>query len=482
MVRLAFQNGRCIVPGEVDFEVKSAQGGFPRSFWETYSAFANTDGGTVVLGVREDEEEGMVIEGVPDVQGTMNGLWNGANDSEKVSVNLLADSDVKTVDADGKTVIVVDVPRADRRDRPVFINGNTRNSFRRRVSGDYRCSPEEIRSMITDSMSGSTDRIPVTTSDLGDLDPDTISSYRNVMHALNPEHPWNSLDNDRFLKVIGAAVMQDGRLVPTLAGLLMFGRAYTIASESYNYHLDYREYVNADEWDRRIISNDGNWSGNVYDFYNRVMNALKTVTDRRFAINGNMRRVDDSKLDKCMREMLVNCLVNADYRGRGGVVVEWRPRSLSLRNSGTFRIPLETALAGEVSDPRNQTVATMFSLIGAVEHAGSGIHRIISYCRDLGLPEPRFTEELEPERVTVSISFIPSEMDEDSLDRDVLSLLAEDGSLSITSVAEMLGATRSSVVRSIDRLRDSGMLTRVGGNRGRWVVNAMVQSAEGQRS
>ena len=73
-------------------------------------------------------------------------------------------------------------------------------------------------------------------------------------------------------------------------------------------------------------------------------------------------------------------------------------------------------------------------------------------------------------------------MDEDYLDRDVLSLLTEDGSLSITSVAEMLGATRSSVVRSIDRLRDSGMLTRVGGNRGRWVVNAMVQSAEGQRS
>lgn len=51
-------------------DVKSVRESLPRSLWETYSAFANTNGGTIVLGVVEDDEKGMVIEGVPDVQGT----------------------------------------------------------------------------------------------------------------------------------------------------------------------------------------------------------------------------------------------------------------------------------------------------------------------------------------------------------------------------------------------------------------------------
>ena len=49
----------------VDWEFKSAKGGLPGSLWETYSAMANTDGGTVVLGV-EEKDGASVLSGVPD--------------------------------------------------------------------------------------------------------------------------------------------------------------------------------------------------------------------------------------------------------------------------------------------------------------------------------------------------------------------------------------------------------------------------------
>lgn len=180
-----FENGQCLTPEGLHFEVKSAKDGIPRSFWETYSSFANTDGGIVALGISDT----LTVTGVPDVQGTLRNLWNTLNDREKVSVNILSESSVSTIDIDGMSVILIDIPRADRRDRPVFIDGNDRNTFRRRGDGDYKCTVDEISSMISDAMSVATDRIPVMTSDISDFDPDTVKSYRNSLRMLKPNHP-----------------------------------------------------------------------------------------------------------------------------------------------------------------------------------------------------------------------------------------------------------------------------------------------------
>lgn len=39
-----------------DLEFKQASGGFPGNFWDTYSAFANSEGGTIIFGVVEKED------------------------------------------------------------------------------------------------------------------------------------------------------------------------------------------------------------------------------------------------------------------------------------------------------------------------------------------------------------------------------------------------------------------------------------------
>jgi hypothetical protein len=80
----------------IDTEFKSARGGLPGSFWESYSAFANTQGGTIVLGVAE-KPTGLVWEGVPDAAQLRTVLWNQLNDRNKVSANLLRDNDVRKV-------------------------------------------------------------------------------------------------------------------------------------------------------------------------------------------------------------------------------------------------------------------------------------------------------------------------------------------------------------------------------------------------
>ena len=63
MTELIFRNGRCINREDGHFEAKSFSRGIPESLWETYSAFANTSGGTIVLGLDEPEDDQRYVIG-----------------------------------------------------------------------------------------------------------------------------------------------------------------------------------------------------------------------------------------------------------------------------------------------------------------------------------------------------------------------------------------------------------------------------------
>ena len=100
-------------------EVKAAREGLPRSLWETYSAFANTDGGTILLGVEEDSHGALSVCGVNEPESLVKVLWDDLNNPSCVNVNLLTDNDVSISYDAGAPYIVIEVPRAPRQDRPV---------------------------------------------------------------------------------------------------------------------------------------------------------------------------------------------------------------------------------------------------------------------------------------------------------------------------------------------------------------------------
>ena len=132
-------------------EAKKAAGGFPHSLWETYSAFANTIGGLILLGVEEAPDKSLHVTGVPDGPGYAATFWATVGDPAKVSANILAPEDVALHTVEGKQILVISVPRANRHQRPVYIGESPfTGSYRRDGEGDYHCSPEEVRAMLRD--------------------------------------------------------------------------------------------------------------------------------------------------------------------------------------------------------------------------------------------------------------------------------------------------------------------------------------------
>ncbi len=387
-------------------EAKKAIGGLPNSIWETYSSFANTLGGIILLGVKENSDKSFQVVGLPDPDWLVKDFWDNINNPQKVNVNILSDKNVVVEDIDGKKIIVITVPRAQRCDKPVFIDGNPlTGTYRRNGEGDYKCSQEEVRAMMRDAAARTQDMLVLENMGLDVFDYDSVHRYRIRMKNYRPGHVWEELEDNEFLYKLGAVGRgADGELHPTAAGLLMFGYEYEIVKEYPDYFLDYQEQFDADNrWTDRIVSSSGDWSGNVYDFYFRVYNKLKQNIKVPFKMEDGVR-IEDTPIHKALREAIANCLINADYYGKRGLVITQTASEIKISNPGAFRIELDEAKAGGVSDPRNTALMKMFNLIDIGERAGSGIPNIYSVWKKQNLSEPEITESFEPERITLSLS------------------------------------------------------------------------------
>ena len=314
------------------------------------------------------------------------------------------------------------------------------------------------------------------------INAESLRSYRQRMRLSRPGHVWDTLEDEEFLVKLGASgIGEDGKRHPTSAGLLMFGNEYDIVREYPNYFLDYREeYDDVHRWTDRFISSSGDWSGNVYDFYFRAYNKLQLDLKVPFEMNGGLR-VDDTPVHKAIREALANCLVNADYYGRGGVVVIKKRESVTLSNPGSVRIGIDEAISGGFSDPRNGTMLKMLNMIDIGERAGSGIPNIYRVWHDQNWAEPTFTQSFEPDRTTLSLLFSKGDDKTVTIKNGdkrianktkiqktiIINFLTDHSSATVSDLANVLEVGSSRVKKLIYELVEEQIVVAEGANRNR---------------
>ena len=472
---------------KVNIEAKLAEKGIPNSIWDTYSSFANTFGGVILLGVEENKETHELIpKGVNDAHQMISDFWNTMNHPTKISANILLDHHVYKVPYNGMELVAIEVPRADRRDKPVYVGQDLfKGSYKRNHEGDYHCSKEEIKAMLRDQADTPQDALMLETHTLDSLNQDSIRSYRTLFNNLKPDHIWAKLGLEEFLIKIGAAKKSqvDGKVHPTLGGLIFFGDFNTITDELPNYFLDYRERRSMDSrWSDRICSGDGNWSGNIFDFYYKIIDRLLSDVKRPFKLDENLLRVDETPIHTSLRECLANALIHADYYGRRGIVIDKEFRKITISNPGTFRISIEEAIAGGISDARNGRIFNMFSLINVGERSGSGLCDVFHVWEESGFPRPELIETVDPDRITLTLDI---ETENQSTSSDVnndvnmvidkehflLSYLAEHPNATIKELAEVIEVGRATVDRILKELKQKELLVRTGSTRKpTWIV------------
>ena len=483
-----------------EVEYKSAAGGFPKTeFWRSFSAFANTNGGTIVLGVKE-KDHNFIPDGLSEGQVAKyrKEFWDDAHNKSCVNIPLLVESDIVEIKTEGGCYLLVfRIPRAQYNLRPVHLTltpfGHT---YKRRDECDYLCTDDEIKQMYSDAnnMRTSADSRILRGYTIDDIDLPTLHQYRRVYNAKHENHPWTEVDDQRFLENIGAyrkdrATATEGF---TVAGVLMFGKTNSITDPEccQEFFPDYREHLSDDpqlRWTNRICP-DGTWEANIYQFYTRVLPLLQHVLPVPFSLDENMVRNNTTTAHVALREAFANALVHAAYTVRGNIVVDRYFDRIILSNPGTMLVSMEEYYEGGHSICRNPVIQKMFVFLGIGEKGGTGADVIIKGWKDNGWDLPVVTEKAYPDRVetclkvggTPNTTETTTETGANTTEtttetganttETICRMISKNPKITTKELASACGITDDGVSYHLKKLKQAGKIIRIGGSRngGEW--------------
>lgn len=434
-------------------EAKKAVGGFPHSLWETYSAFANTIGGVILLGVVEGPDKTFHPVRLPDPQWLVDEFWAGAEDPAVVSANILAPSDVWVQTVDQLPVVVIRVPRADRRQKPVYVGEDPYSgTYRRLGEGDYRCAAEEVQRMLRERQAEERDSRLLPGLGPDALCPASLKRYRARLAGRRPGSAWAELEDRDFLIQLGALGWDAaGGLLVSAAGLLLLGKRTAICQAFPQYHLQYEEKDAAGRISWRLDSREGDWSANLFDFYLLARERLGRSLSQAPAAVG-----------QALEEALANAIIHADYEGGSGVTIQNLPPALTITNSGGMRLAPGEAFQRGAADPRNQRLAGMFHLVGVGQGQGGGLARIRTAWADQGWLAPVLAEEFGPDRTVLSLAFQRADKRRQARERQedqLLEYITTRIVVSAGEAAEALGVSRPRAAAILSRLAEKGLLS-----------------------
>lgn len=404
------------------FEAKSAQGQngngeVPKDLWESYSAMANTEGGKILLGAKELKDGSLEFLGIKDIDRVKKDFWTTINNTQKINQNILNEFDIDIINCDNKLLLLINVPRAGRTLKPIYVGQNPlTGTYLRYHDADIKAKDEIVKHLLADAINESNDITILEGFGLEDVDENSLKAYRNIYKSTKLNHPWIELDDKEFLIQLGAYKKDRKNSLEGLsvAGLLMFGKQRSILDGIPNYLVDYQEQTEnpEDRWIDRITT-DGTWSGNLFEFSQKVYRKLTVDLKVPFKLKDSFQRIDESNIHEAIREALVNTMIHANYNGRIGIQIIKYPLGFSFRNPGLLRISKEDAFIGGHSDCRNKTLQKMFQYIGMGEQAGSGFPKMIRAWTEQHWQYPYIDENTQLETTTLfmpTISLFPQEI------------------------------------------------------------------------
>ena len=373
-----------------DIEFEEARRDAPWSAYETVSAFANTQGGHLVFGVKQSNEDFEIV-GVLSVDKVQGDFMSTLRQRDKISVVPDVRPEHHRLGEAG--LLVFYVPEASRGEKPVYLNGDIRLSFVRKGGSDVRCSANERDRFLIDAMAQRFDGQVVECAPDTAFDHDSIKWYRTTYEARPGNRSHTGLSDLEFLDEMGFLVERGGKKKPNHAAILMFGNNSAFRQllprpvvDCQRFALAYAQADTGARWiDREVLDENlaRTWRA-LIDWYMRF-------AEHPFRVDLMSLQRDDTPPDYfAYREAMINLLIHQDYsdRARKAGIRHYTDRTI-FWNPGDAFASVEDLIEPGEKELRNPRIVTAFRRIGLSENAGWGLRDIFRHWQQLGNVPPQ---------------------------------------------------------------------------------------------
>ena len=462
-------------------------------YMKTIVAFANTQGGKLIVGIDDKTHEIVGVENEILFQ-VMDGIANAISDS--CVPQIIPDIEPQTVD--GKTVIVVSVEAG--KNRPYYLKSKGKeNGTYIRVAGTSRQAfPEKIRELEMEGARISWDELicvgyPVSDEATERLCQD-IESFREKAGMTEHSVKKEQLINWKILK------QSEGQIMAT--------NAYALLTSDY-FPFSKTQCAVFKGTDRAVFLDKREFTGPIYAQIESAVDFVLRNIRLGARIDGLVRKEKYELPLEAIREMIINAHCHRNLLDESCIQVAVYDDRLEVTSPGGLYngLTYEEVMNGH-SKIRNKAIANIFSQMGLVEAWGSGIKRIFNAAKEYGLLEPKFQEFDNMFRVELFRSSLPMTLENKSIGEtsekhrrnigetsekhrrnigetsekqetvdfnstqlEILKLLMENNRLSAVKLAEKIGVASRNIENNIKKLKELDILVRHGSPKnGYWEV------------
>ncbi len=420
---------------------------------KTIIAFANTAGGTIIIGIEDKTKR---IIGIKDPLAEEERLASAICDN--IEPQIRPDIEIKTYR--DKELIVINVPHVT---GPMYLKslGLEKGTYVRLGSTNRVADSETLQALKNFALNIVFDELPSIHSKESDLDWQVIAQLFTTVNKQVSSNHANSL---------GILTNHGTKVVPSYGGMILFGKdRLKFFPEA---KIRCVRFLGAD---RTEILDQLDIDIYLPLALEEAIKFIRRNTTMRAEIKTLVRKDIPEYPHIAIREALTNAVLHADYAVRGVYIsVAIFDDRLEITNPGglPFGFTMSKALAG-ASKIRNRVIARVFYQLKWIEQWGTGIQRIVKECKKAGLAAPVFEELNNQFRVTLySIKLLPKlsskskkttkQLDVENWQKKLLSYLKQKEQIS-TSEAAMLWQITSRAARlRLIKLINTGLIRKTG--------------------